>query len=452
MRLSSALLALSNGQIPSTFEGLKSQLDPEWIERALKEGGAARLRKRKLAVEDVVWLVIGMALYRNESMEKVVHRLDLVMPKKNGHAGVVSKGAIPPARQRVGEDPLKILFKIVAEHWGRAGGSEERWRGLRVFGADGTTLRVPDSPENRKTFELPKTGRQTSGYPQVRAAVLMDLRSRQWLDFNFGAFSVGEGTVAWPMIQKVPDGSVTILDRFYVDYFQWNRLRAEGKDRHWLVRSRKNMAYKEVKQLGRGDILMEVEYPRALRREHPELEKTFVARQITYQRKGFRARRLVTSLLDSETYPAAEIADLYHERWDLELGYDELKSDLLKNEETIRSRTPDGIFQELWGIAIAYNMVRREMNLVAGSLGLPTWRISFLGSLELMQDLFYWRADGQSPGAIPRHMRRFRKNMQRLALPKRRQDRSYPRHVKIKMSGYLRNNGHPALSRKRDLN
>ena len=72
-------------------------------------------------------------------MEKVVDRLDLVMPKKNGHAGVVSKGAIPPARQRVGEDPLKILFEIVAEHWGRAGGSEERWRGLRVFGADGTT-------------------------------------------------------------------------------------------------------------------------------------------------------------------------------------------------------------------------------------------------------------------------------------------------------------------------
>ncbi len=385
-------------------------------------------------------------------MEKVVHWLDLVMPKKNGHAGVVSKGAIPPARQRVGEDPLKILFEIVAEHWGRAGGSEERWRGLRVFGADGTTLRVSDSPENRATFELPKTGRQTAGYPQVRAAVLMDLRSRHWLDFNFGAFSVGEGTVAWPMIQKVPEESVTIMDRFYVDYFQWSRLRAEGRDRHWLVRSRKNMVYEVVKRLGRGDILMEVAYPRALRRAHPELPKTFMARQITYQRKGFRARTLVTSLLDPEAYPAAEIADLYHERWDLELGYDELKSDLLKNEETIRSRTPEGIRQELWGIAIAYNMVRREMNLVAESLRIPARRISFLGALRLMQDLFYWRADGHSPGAIPRHMCRFRKNMKRLVLPKRREDRSYPRHVKIKMSGYLRNNGHPVLSRIRGLN
>lgn len=452
MRLSSALLALSDGHLPITFDGLKSQLDVEWIKEALRVGGVARLRKRKLSAEDVIWLVIGMALYRNESMIEVVHRLDLVMPKKNGHAGVISKGAIPPARERVGEDSLKALFQIMAKHWGHQENATRRWRGLRVLGVDGTTVRVPDSPENRKAFELPKTGRRTAGYPQVRAAVLMDLRSRLWLDFDFAEFHRGEGIVAWPLIQKVPDQSVTIMDRFYVDYYQWQQLQTQGHQRHWLVRARKNMVFRVVQRLGRQDTLIEVEFHRSVRREHPELPRTFLARQITYQRKGFRPRTLITSLLDPINYPAQEIAELYHERWDLELGYDEMKTDLLENEEAIRSRTPQGIRQELWGIAIAYNLVRREMDLVAQTLGLPARRISFLGALQLMQALFFWRADSHSPGAIPRHMQRFRKNMRRLVLPRRAEDRSYPRHVKIKMSGYRRNNGHTTLSRKRGLN
>lgn len=134
-------------------------------------------------------------------MEKVVHRLDLVMPKKNGHAG----GAIPPPeRQRVGEDSLKLLFEIVAEHWGRAGGNPERWRGLRVFGAGGT----------------PNLGMPTRACGGV---------------YCWGR----HGGMA-----DDPEGSRGFsddMDRFYVDYFQRSRWRAEGKDRHWLVRSRKNM-------------------------------------------------------------------------------------------------------------------------------------------------------------------------------------------------------------------
>lgn len=98
------------------------------------------------------------------------------------------------------------------------------------------------------------------------------------------------------------------------------------------------------------------------------MPETFLARVIQYQRKGFRSQRVMTSLLDEKRSPAAEIADLYHERCELEVGYDELKADVFEREETIRSERPEGVRQDLWGMAIAYKLVRREMDLMARAL------------------------------------------------------------------------------------
>ena len=442
MKTISALYALSDGTLPSAFKGLKSRVDVEWVQEALAHGGSGKLRNRKLSAEDIVWLVIGIALYRDLPMVDVAHRLDLVLPNKKGRPGSVSKGAIPQARERVGVEPLKELFQTIAGHWALESAERYRWRGLMVLGADGTTLRVPDSPENRAEFHLPPTGRSTSGYPQVRAAVLMVLRSHQWLDFDFADCHSGEGTITWPLIQRVPAKSVTILDRYYIDHGQLCDLTAKGEERHWLLRARKNLKWRTVKRLGRGDELVEVAISRDVRRKRPDLPETFAARVIKYRRKGYRTRTLLTSLLNPETYPAGEIAGLYHERWELELGYDELKTDILEREETIRSETPKGVKQELWGMAIAYNLVRREMDLLARELDLPPRRISFLASLRVIRDMFYWAAITGTPGALPRRIKKMRVDMRRLILPPRSGDRSYPRHVKIKMSGYARNHGH----------
>lgn len=438
MKTISALYALSDGTLPSTFKGLKSHVDVEWVQEALARGGSGKLRNRKLSAEDIVWLVIGIALYRDLPMVDVAHRLDLVLPDKKGRSGSVSKGAIPQARERVGVEPLKELFQTISGHWALESAERYRWRGLMVLGADGTTLRVPDSPENRAEFRLPATGRSTSGYPQVRAAVLMVLRSHQWLDFDFADCHTGEGTITWPLIQRVPAKSLTILDRYYIDHGQLWDLTAKGEERHWLLRARKNLKWR----LGRGDELVEVTISRDLRRKRPDLPETFAARVIMYRRKGFKTRTLLTSLLNPEMYPADEIAGLYHERWELELGYDELKTDILEREETIRSETPKGVRQELWGMAIAYNLVRREMDLLARELALPPRRISFLASLRLIRDMFYWAAITGTPGALPKRIKKMRVDMRRFILPPRSEERRYPRHVKIKMSGYARNHGH----------
>ncbi len=442
MNVSSSLIALSDGTLPESFEGLKSHVDAGWIKKALERGGVGKLRNRKLSAEDVVWLVIGMCLYRDYPMVDVAHRLDLVLPDSDGNPGMVSKGAIPQARAKVGVDPLRELFQITAQHWARDSAERYRWRGLMVLGADGSTLRVPDSPDNRTEFRLPPSSRSTAGYPQARVAVLMVLRSHLWLDFEFGDCRTGESSVSWPLIQRVPDQSVTILDRYYIDYAQLHQLHQMGKDRHWLVRARKNLKWRVVKRLGKGDDLVEITFPRALRKSHPDLPENFLARAVRYRRKGFRSRTLLTSLLEPKAYPASEIVELYHERWELELGYDELKTDVLQQEEAIRSKTPDGVGQELWGMAIAYNLVRREMDLAARELNVTPPRLSFITALRLIRDLFYWAAIA-SPGALPKRIKKMRINLRRLILPPRQSDRRYPRHVKIKMSGYARNHGHP---------
>lgn len=130
--------------------------------------------------------------------------------------------------------------------------------------------------------------------------------------------------------------------------------------------------------------------------------------------------------------------------WVIELGYDEIKTEILDREESIRSKSPIAVSQEIWGILLAYNLARLEMERVADEAGVEPTRISFVTALHLVCDEWLWCALA-SPGAIPKHLRNLRAKLARLILPARRA-RTYPRAVKIKMSSYPRKR--PKLRRK----
>jgi Insertion element 4 transposase N-terminal len=132
--------------VPAELDKFRRHLDPVWVEEALMATGRATVRRRRLPAEQVLWLVIGMALMRNESLDRVVAWLDLALP--GGGGGPVAKSAIAQARQRLGEDPVAYLFVVTAARWAIESAARHRWRGLSLFGLDGSTLRVPDSPEN----------------------------------------------------------------------------------------------------------------------------------------------------------------------------------------------------------------------------------------------------------------------------------------------------------------
>ena len=146
---------------------------------------------------------------------------------------------------------------------------------------------------------------------------------------------------------------------------------------------------------------------------------------------------MLTSLDDESRFPADEIGVLYHERWELELGFGELKTDMLERLETIRSKSPSGVAQEMWGLLLAYNLVRLEIERVAAELKVSPLRISFVAALREVAEQWHF-ATIVSPGTIPTRLSTVTDRLRQFLLPPRRTERVFPRAVKIKMSNYAR--------------
>jgi hypothetical protein len=431
VNLDEALHEAAAFSVGDRLDGLKQHLNAEWIEEALAASGTVSLRRRRLPADQVVWMVVGMGLIRNQPIEQVVDKLELALPDKKGT--LIAKSAISKARQRLGEDPLAYLFASTAAEWATRSADGHRWRGLAVYGLDGTTMRVADSPENRAAFGGQKAGagRGESGYPQVRVVAMMAVRSHVLSAFRFADYHTGETTLARDIWNEVPEKSLVIVDRNFLVKKDLIHLETSG-DRHWLSRTKVNTKWAIQEKLGNDDYLVEWDV------HETGLPRTWTLRAIHYKKKGFPRATLLTSLLDPEKYPAKELIALYHERWETEIGYDELKTHLLDRQEAIRSKTPAGVRQELWGIALAYNLVRVEMERVAAEANVPPTRISFVASLAWIRDEFHTLSlRSMTPGAVPASLARLRQRLKRLVLPPRRV-RSFPRAVKVKMSNYPR--------------
>lgn len=439
MRFGPAFDAVASSEYSrdGSFARLQKDLPREWIEEALVATGTATIRKRRLPAEQVIWLVLGMAIYRDLPIDLLVTELEIALPAARGG---VARSAIPPARSRVGAEPLEYLFGQSAETWAHESAARDRWRGLALYGLDSTTIRVPDSDENRGTFGSTKThrGNGESGYPMVRLAALMALRSHVLAGARFaGACVASEVALAKELWAEIPGRSLTIIDRGFFGAEVFHEISTK-QDRHWMTRARKDSRWTVVKKLGRNDFLAEIVVSSYARCKNPTLPKTMPVRVIRYRHGKSPPSVLYTSLLDSKRYPADELVELYHERWEIELGYDEVKTHMLLREEAIRSRKPDLVCQEIWGILLAYNLVRLEMERVAEAAGVSPTRVSFVHAMRTIQ--FAWRIAStlHSPGNSGKRLKSLREELRHLILPARRSDRRFPRAVKIKMSNYPR--------------
>jgi hypothetical protein len=433
MDLGGALRGVGEGSCPESFELFSRTLNINWVRRVLVATGTASVRRRKLPAEFVVWLVIGMALLRDRSIDEVVDHLDLVVPAIK-RPREITRGAVIQARDRLGCAPLAVLFADTAQHWAGQAADALRWRGLAVYGVDGTTLLIPDTADNEIVFGRPRSGRGAGAYPQLRLVALMVLRAHLLADIVPGSYHTGEQPLARELWKRLPDRCVVVVDKGFINYAVFHFIHSQATERHWLCRAAAHLKWQVVRRLGSHDDLVKITLNRSLRQQHHELPDSLYARAIGYQRRGFRPQVLLTSLLDPDAYPAAEVAELYHERWELEIGFDEVKTHALERLETLRSKAPHRILQELWGLAIAYNLVRLEMLHVANQLHLPPARISFRHSLMLIRNflLSAWLA---SPGVLPKRLQALHEELSLLVLPERR-PRRYTREVKIKMSRY----------------
>jgi hypothetical protein len=421
----------------ASFEIFRDSIDPAWITAALAATGTATIRRRKLPAEYVVWLVIGMGLLHDRAITEVVRHLDLVLPAPTGGRGTVSGAAIAQARTRLGPEPLAALFRQTAETWATPAAAGDRWHGLAVYGVDGTTMRVADTPENLTAFARPGSRHgDGGGYPQLRLVALMVPRSHLLAGIAMGSYRTSELTLAAELWPLVPPHAVTLVDRGFATYSLFQQLHDPATHRHWLTRQKKGLTVRHVATLGPGDALVDLVPSRGTRALHPELPACLRVRAVRYQRRGFRPQTLLTSLLDPGAYPAAELATLYHERWELELGFDEVKTHTLDRNEALRSTIPARVRQEVWGLALGYNLVRLAVARAAVHAGVPALRMRYRHALLLIRG-FWASAWHAAPGVLPKRLTVLHDELATLVLPERR-PRRYPRAVKIKMSNYPR--------------
>lgn len=430
--LSSELTATLDAIPPAGVARLAEQLPMAWIEDALCCSGSASIRRRRLPAEQVVWLVIALALYRHQSMPEVLETLDLALPRRD--TPFVSKSAITQARQRLGHAPLAQLFEVSAKAWCGQDAARHQWHGLSLLAMDGVVLRVADSPENRTYFgaQVYPSGKVAS-YPQVRAVTLTAIPTHLVADMVFGEYDRNEMRYAKTLIERIPDHSLTVFDKGFFSAQLLLGLNLAGVERHYLIPAKTNAKW-EVVSGTPDDCVVRMKVSPQARAKAPELPEFWIARAIRTLSASGRTRILLTSLMDGRRYPATSLAECYRRRWEIETSYRELKQSMLGCELTLRSRTPLGVAQEIWGALIAYNLVRLEMAKAAADAKVAPTDLSFIRALHILQHEMIWAA-AMAPGKLPAHLARLRLQMQ-FAIVEKRRGRLCPRVVKAKPAKY----------------
>lgn len=413
-----------------TFEHLSSFLDPTIVDEAFAEAGVATVRKRRLPIEAVMWCVMGMSLFRKESVWNIASRMDIALP---GKKPLIAPSAMVQARQRLGAEAVEQVFRKMADHWYQQN-EFERWNGLNILGVDGVVWRTTDSPENREQFGSASTQHGDTAFPQIRMVCQMELTSHQLLNSAFDKSKTNEMHLAERLIDSTPDNSLTLFDRGFYSLGLLHTWQHSGTQRHWLIPAKKDLQYEVIESYGRQDKLVKLIPTAHARRRFEELPAFIEARLISKVIKG-KEYRILTSLTDVMRFPAEEIVDLYRHRWEIELGYREMKQTLLNSEYTLRSKRPDMVEQELWGLLLAYNLIRSAMTEAAQRKGVWPNQLSFSGCASTLT-AFLLTTPLNSPGTLPTLYDNLIEQLGYYLLPIRREDRRYPRCVKPKHQKY----------------
>ena len=408
MRIDQALDFLHTSNA-AQFESLSDLISPELITTLLAEEDVATLRRRRMPMERLVWAIIGMAIFRHVPMTQLVNQLDILLP---GDRPFVA--------------PSAFLWHQQANHPG--------WAGLQLLAVDGVMWRTPDTSDNAAAFAKPGTQHGETAYPQVRMLCQMELTSHLLVQAVMESCAVNEMVLAERLVARTPDHSLTLFDKGFYSLGLLHAWQTTGSERHWLLPLKKGTQYEVVRKLGRQDVLVLLNTSPQARKKWPHLPDTVEARLLTRTING-KERQVLTSMVDPMRFPGADIVELYSHRWEIELGYREMMHSLQQHRLTLSSKKAAGIRQELWGVLLAYNLLRSQMVKMAASLkGYTASQLSFhMASVYLIHELSCMPY--LSPGSIPKRVAELDKQAGQFVLPERR-ERSYPRRVKARPQKY----------------
>lgn len=417
----------------------------EILEAALEETDRREKRKCPLSGILVMWLVCSMGLHRSMSISFAFQSL---MEGLRGRYGLVKKtvtdGALAHARKRLGLRPLWVAFHRLVESFK----TPFVYRGLRVLALDGTTMDMPDTPANVAIFGRPKQAyNKPAPFPRTILVSLVDVFTRRILDY-FTVIGPGSESYAIPMLTKnLKFGDLLLGDRGVYSFRLMLRLMNQGAS--FLFRIPRNRKIENVRRLGCGDGIGWITFRLPVSEVPclPQLEIVSVGPRLAKVRLRIRFVeyrigqgewiRLVTSLADPDTYPVRELVGLYHQRWEIELAYDEIKNHVAHRrsgtlQTVLRSKSPELVLQEIAGLLITYNLVRTLIVEAAQPDGIDPLEISFKKALNILELAIPRLMAAKTPRHLLHLYQDLLVDIANCRNPRPRRKRKYPRVVKIK--------------------
>ncbi|MCB2069649.1 MAG: IS4 family transposase [Ottowia sp.] len=357
------------------------------IEEVLAETGKASQRERLLPAPAVVYYVMALALWREAPLEEVLRVVcEGLQWLGGGEAGAVqaSKSAISQARTRLGSQAMRQLAERVLHPLAAAGAPGAWYRGLRVMALDGSCMDVADEAANAEFFGYPGASRGQSAFPQARVLGLVECGTHVVVAAEVAPCGHSEQAMAAQLLPaRLMPGMLVLADRNFYGFKLWRTACASGAMLAWRVKANLKLPIEQM--LPDGSYLSTVfdSEDRHRRAGHSVRVVEYALKESATPTQD--RYRLVTNLLDPEQAPALELAALYHERWEIEGVFDEFKTHLRANSTVLRSKTPDLVLQELWGLLLAHFAIRQLMAQAAWARGLDPDRLSFTHAVRVIK-------------------------------------------------------------------
>jgi len=345
------------------------------------------VRQRDLPAHVVVYYVIALALYMQSSYREVLRCLLEGIQWLLGPGATVKvtgKSGISQARTRLGWEPLQQLHDGIVKPIAVRSTKGAWYRTWRLVSVDGSTLDTADEKENEKAFGRPSASRGKSAFPQVRFVSLVENGTHVLFGTRMGGVDTGEITLAKQVLSALAKGMLCLADRNFFGFELWNQACSTGAELLWRIK--KNLRLPCEKRLPDGSYLSRVY---ASPKEQRHGQNGVVVRVVEYRLEGIPGAepiyRLLTTILDHEVAPATELAALYHERWEIETALDELKTHLRGSRIVLRSKTPDLVRQEFYGLMMAHFAVRGLMHEAALRADEDPDKLSFLHAVRVVR-------------------------------------------------------------------
>lgn len=420
-----------------TVDALAQAIPQSAIQHALAQHGVATKRERKLTLPLTLWLIIALHLYPSVSIAGVWRKLvrGLRFIWLDPSLPLPTDSALAYRRAQLGAQPMVTLFKHVCHPIATLQTHGAFLFGLRLMAIDGTTEDVPDTPANAAMFGRHTSARGASAFPQLHGVYLVECGTHCVVDCGFWPCHTSERVGGFRLLRSVGRGMLLMWDRGFHDFDMV--LAARRRHAHVLSRLPAHVKPHFVRALPDGSVMASLLPAEVARRRRGE---RILVRVITYTISdptlpGYgEEHRVVTTLLNPRLAPAHAVACAYHERWEVEVVIDEIDTHQRLVGRTLRSLTPVGVIQELYGVLLAHYAVRVLMHEAALQVGVDPDRLSFVHALEVVRDAvaeFQMVSKGEQPALYARLLA----DIAAKRLPARR-PRSNARVVKRKMSNF----------------